>query len=112
MMIQSAVIMDTEAPGGNMTRKEILERAEFITNGDRDKQYGQPEDNFNTVAALWSAYLGDDIGPEDVAIMMILFKIARLKGGFYQPADSWIDIAGYAACGGEIAARYTQTEKE
>ncbi len=40
----------------------------------------------------------------DVSMMMALLKIARIAGS--QTADdSFIDIAGYAACGGEIAAR-------
>lgn len=34
---------------------------------------------------------------EDVAIMMILLKIARIQTGTFKP-DNYIDIAGYAAC--------------
>lgn len=86
-----------------MTREEILEKAKQIVSGDRDQQYGQPEDNFANVAAFWSNYLDTQIGAEDVAAMMILFKVARLIGSDYKSVDSWIDIAGYAACGGEIA---------
>jgi len=86
-----------------MTREEILDQAKQIVSGDRDKQYGQPEDNFAKVAALWANYLETPIGAEDVAAMMILFKVARLIGSEYKSVDSWVDIAGYAACGGEIA---------
>ena len=32
---------------------------------------------------------------------MILLKVARLGADQYH-LDSWIDIAGYASCGGEI----------
>ena len=88
-----------------MTRKEFLDKADKCVNGDRDLQYGEPEDNFLEIAKLWSAYLDIDIGAEDVAIMMCLFKVARLKGSCYQGKDSWIDLIGYAACGGEIAFR-------
>ena len=90
-----------------MTRAEVLERAALIVNGDRDKQYGNPEDNFSRIAELWCAYLGapDLVGAEDVAIMMMLMKVARLGASEYQSEDSWIDIAGYAACGAEIATR-------
>lgn len=88
-----------------MTRKEFLDKADKCVNGDRDLQYGEPEDNFLEIAKLWSAYLDTDIGAEDVAIMMCLFKIARLKSSYYQSKDSWIDLIGYAACGGEIATR-------
>ena len=33
--------------------------------------------------------------------MLILLKVARIKSG-KKKNDNWIDIAGYAACGGEI----------
>jgi len=37
-------------------------------------------------------------------LMMALMKIARLRHN-HGHADSWIDLAGYAACGGEIGTR-------
>ena len=88
-----------------MTRKEILAEAEKCVCSDRNLQYGEPEDNFNTIAKFWSAYLDADLGAVDVAIMMCLFKIARIKGSLYEDKDSWIDLIGYAACGGEIATK-------
>ena len=88
-----------------MTRKEILAEAEKCVCSDRNRQYGEPEDNFSNIANLWSAYLDTGIEVEDVAIMMCLFKIARLKSSYYKSKDSWIDLIGYAACGGEIATR-------
>ena len=88
-----------------MTREETLDNAKRIVTGRRDDEYGGPEDNFARIAALWSAYLGTDIGAEDVAIMMVLLKISRLAASYYESTDSWVDIAGYAACGAEIATR-------
>ena len=89
-----------------MTRKELLAKAANVVTGERDAQYGGPEDNFERIATLWNAYLGEPnkLGPEDVAIMMILLKIARLAASEYKSMDSWVDIAGYAACGAEIAS--------
>ncbi len=49
---------------------------------------------------MWSDYLDATVFAEDVAVMMILMKIARIKGG--GSLDCWVDIAGYAACGGEL----------
>lgn len=86
-----------------MTRRKLLEKAAAIVCEDRNQQYDGPEDTFKDIAALWAAYLDNQIGPEDVAIMMILMKVARLKASSYQSSDSWTDIAGYAACGAEIA---------
>ena len=96
-----------------MNRKEILDQAHKCVCGDRDEQYGSPEDSFRMIADLWVPYLKEkcvsrgaivDIEPEDVAAMMVLFKMARVATGSYS-ADSWVDAAGYAACGGEIGGK-------
>lgn len=89
-----------------MTRNDILAKAADIVGGHRVKDYGEPEDNFGIIAQLWSAYLGIDISSVDVSMLMVLFKSARVKSGT-GTLDSFIDIAGYAACGGEIAASGT-----
>ena len=93
-------------------REKMLEEAKRIVCGDRDRQYGGPENTFGEIAALWGKYLGEDIGSEDVAIMMILMKVARLKTSEYESRDSWVDIAGYAACGYEIVAGCPEAHEE
>lgn len=85
-------------------REECLRRANEIVNGQREQQYGSPEDNFKMVAELWSSYLEADVSAVDVAMMMALLKIARISTGTFKQ-DSFVDIAGYAACGYEIASR-------
>lgn len=85
-----------------MTRAEILDAANSCVCKDRNDQYGSPENNFHVIGELWTAYLGQKILPEDVAAMMILFKVGRIKTAQVPVADSWVDVAGYAACGGEI----------
>ena len=90
-----------------MTREEILNTAADIVNGEREKQYGKAEDNFATIAKLWNAYImagnGVELTAKDVSAMMILLKVARIASG-RGSLDSWVDIAGYAACGGAIAS--------
>lgn len=85
-------------------RGEILNEANSIVNGARADAYGGPEDSFNVIASLWTSYLGRSVSAVDVAAMMALLKIARLK---QSPGhrDSWVDIAGYAACGAEIGLK-------
>lgn len=85
-----------------MIRKEILDEAARIVTGERQAQYGDAEDSFGLIGDLWGDYLGMFISPKDVALMMILLKVAREKSGKGK-SDNWIDIAGYAACGGEVA---------
>ena len=88
-----------------MTRNEILTKACHCVSGEREQDYGSPEQNFKTIALLWSVYiqrLGRGyLEDRDVAAMLALLKIARIASGNAK-ADNWIDLAGYAACGGEI----------
>ncbi len=84
-----------------MNRSEILHTAEACVCGPREQDYGSPEENFTTIADLWGAYLGMTLGAEDVAMLMCLLKIGRIKTGS-GTADSFVDLAGYAECGGEI----------
>lgn len=85
-----------------MTRADILDAARKAVMVDRAATHGKPEDTFGHIAAVWSARLGVTVTPEQVCIMLIDLKTAR---AWTNPthADNWIDMAGYAACGGELA---------
>lgn len=85
-----------------MTRKELLEAALKATT-ERGQEYGKPEDNFGTIARLWRVYLDTPINAHDVAMMMVLFKVARAKSNPGH-TDNLVDIAGYAACAAELGA--------
>lgn len=111
------------------TRADILHAAEKCVCGQREQDYGSPESNFQLIADLWNGYLGNTLSKEkrdfekelgvthkhkelsvpweisamDVSMMMALLKIARIKNGGGS-GDSFVDLAGYAACGGEIWA--------
>ena len=78
----------------------ILERADALIHGDRQQEYGDAEDNFIRIAALWSAYTGYGFSPYDVPMMLCLLKIARCVEGPH--TDSLVDLAGYAALAHEI----------
>ena len=84
-----------------MKRSEILEQARVCVCGEREQDYGSPEDNFTLVGRLWEAYTGMRYSAKDVAMMLALLKVARIKTGV--KGDSFVDLAGYAACAGEIA---------
>lgn len=91
-----------------LTRADILHAAEKCVCGQREQDYGTPENNFKAIAKLWETYLNKActrgvnvrVEAKDVAVMMALLKIARIAAGGGK-ADSWIDLAGYAACGAE-----------
>ena len=85
-----------------MNRTDILKKANEAICGDREQDYGRPESNFGLIASLWSAYLDTTVSPVDVAMMMAMLKVARVKSGRLHE-DNFIDGAGYFACAGEIA---------
>ena len=89
------------------TRKRVLSEAERCVCGQREQDYGTPEDNFGRIAEFWTTYMGVEFGTVDVAIMMALLKIARISENL-QHMDSWVDGCGYFACGGEIAGKEAQ----
>lgn len=90
-------------------RAKLLHEAIEITTSDRNTNYGEPEDNFRTIADYWMIYLrsrgfsSHNLEPYDVAAMMDLVKTARLA---VSPSkrDHWLDKAGYAACGWDCVA--------
>lgn len=94
-------------------RQKILEEAIQCVCSDRNEQYGSPEDNFAVIAEFWDSYLlykkreeiamGEfNITPKDVAEMMVLFKIGRACTASVSKKDTYVDIAGYAACAGGL----------
>ena len=85
-----------------MDRETVLSKASAYTQADRQNDYGTPEQNFGVISELWSAYKRVDFTASDVAAMLALLKIARIKTSPAK-ADNWIDLAGYAACGGEVS---------
>ena len=86
-----------------MNRAEILDTAKEYVTKDRDATHGDAEANFGLIAMYWSAHLDAYVGPEDVAIMLTLLKLARAKAN-PDHADNWVDGCGYLALGGEMAA--------
>lgn len=98
-------------------RKKCLETALQYTNQDRNAAHGDPEDNFSNIAAFWNAHLQTRypsvvwpiLDATDVALMMAGMKAARLA---FNPTheDSWVDLAGYAACGMDVAMRHEGRE--
>lgn len=88
---------------------KTLQTALDLTSGDRAKQHGDKKQNHQNIADLWNAYLGhrvpmvrDMLTPHDVAVLMCLLKIARLKSGVHNP-DNYVDLAGYAGVAAECA---------
>lgn len=83
-------------------QENILQEADRITSGARQRDYDHPLPNHERIAAFWRAHLKGKYGievpltPEDVAWMMIYLKAAR---DMHTPRrDNLVDTAGYARC--------------
>ena len=85
-----------------MNRSEILDTAKQAVTVDRAATHGDVGRTFGRIAAVWSARLGVSITEAQVCILLADLKTCRAWGN-PEHADNWIDLAGYAACGGEIA---------
>lgn len=96
-----------------MTRDDILDKAKQAVSR-KSSTYGKPDRNFERIARRWNAHL-DNIGfvalrdgkpteltGVDVATMLADVKLARIEADS-KHEDSWVDLAGYAACGAEVA---------
>jgi hypothetical protein len=90
------------APQPLATRGNLLDVAKTYITKDRQADHGDAEDNFSRIAQYWSVHLGTPVKAHDVAVMMALLKVARIKQNPHH-IDNWVDGAGYFACGGEIA---------
>lgn len=84
-----------------LDRSEVLRRANQHVSVDRAATHGSAENNFESVAVLWSWWLGKTITAHDVAMMMGLFKDARIKSN-PSHADSYEDGCGYRAIAAEL----------
>ena len=86
-------------------RADILEQAKICVCTDRKEQYGDAEQSFRCIADMWNAYLKPvypdiAITPAQSAMMLALFKAARDAVANVHKVDTYVDMAGYAACAG------------
>ena len=85
----------------------ILTAADNSVSTERQETYGHPYDNFEIIAKLWTTFKGIRFTEEDVSMMMILTKVARLKNT-PKHIDSLIDIVGYVKCSELIMQRKSE----
>jgi len=87
-----------------MKREEVLAAAQALITRDRAESYGDAQENFARIAAIWTAILDTYIRPEQVALMRAGLKIARLAHDS-SSSDGWLDGVGYLALGAEMATK-------
>lgn len=79
---------------------KAMNEAAGIINGDRNTDYGKPEDCFAAIAGAWSSMIGKDLTPRDVARMMVVLKCIR--DSHKSKHDNMVDAIGYAAIASEM----------
>ena len=86
-------------------REEVLDMAKKTITQDRQDVHGNPESTFDVIADLWNGFLKqlprDELTSADVAMMMILFKVARYTRNA-EHMDNVVDLLGYGAIAAEL----------
>lgn len=85
-----------------MKRRIILQTAIDISCGSREETHGSPQETFDDIALLWSAWLKKTVTAEDVCMMQTLLKMARSRHGT-KNKDDYTDGAAYQALAYEVA---------
>lgn len=92
------------AMGAGKRKTDVLLTADRLIHGQRAQDYGDAKESFQNIAELWSYYLGHPVLAADVAVMMALLKVVRIKYSGHQDEDSFIDACGYIALAEYIAS--------
>jgi len=92
-------------------RNNILKKADKLISSEREKEHGDASKNFEMVSDLWSTYLGVDIFPHEVPMMMVLYKVARTTENPYN-VDNYVDTSGYGALAGEQVPNINKTREK
>lgn len=88
-----------------MTQRDVtLDTAKDLISGQRAEEYGDATESFTRLAHIWTGVLGVEVAPEKVALLLAGLKLSRLAATPAH-ADSWVDLAGYAALGSEVAQK-------
>ena len=78
-----------------MNGPELLEHAAGLVTRRR-REYGEPVDVFEAIAARWSLVFGTPVTAPQVVLALLDVKLVRLSGN-PKHLDSIVDLAGYAA---------------
>ena len=91
-------IIEKHNTGTAPTSITVLQEAESLIYGDREKDYGKTSDNFKDIATGWEVIAKTTITPEQVGLMMAWLKICRANKDNCEKRDSLVDLCGYAGC--------------
>ena len=82
----------------------IIQNAGRAVENVKAKEHGDKKENFKVISELWESYLNVTVTKEDVAMLMALMKIGRMKTkSAPHNDDNFIDAIGYLAIAGEFS---------
>ena len=88
-------------PPINPEAVSILEDAYRLIEGDRHTHHGDAAKCHGEIAKLWTWWTGIQLDAHDVAMMLALLKISRVKTGGYN-RDTYTDLCGYGSLAGQL----------
>lgn len=88
-----------------ITGQQVLDEV-ADTRRSRGSVYGDAYVNHKRIAQLWTAFLGFEVEPYQVAICMALTKISRITHSYDHATnhDSYVDLVSYASIAAELAS--------
>ena len=100
----------TDTPTGHTRAVAALERTATLIR-QRAGTHGDAVAQHQSLAQLWSTYLGVQISAADAALMLLLLKTSRIaQNRAHIAAEHTEDVIGYAAIA--EACRQVQTEEQ
>lgn len=85
-------------------RLQVLNRAVDLTMGDRNRDYGDPYENHEMIAAIATAISGETFTPEHVVMVHMATKLARMRTS-PEKRDHYVDLAAYTGILHEVRHR-------
>jgi len=84
-----------------MNRTDVLSLALKLTTQNREHEHGVFRENAAVASKMISGFLGFEVHPWQVPVLLTLLKLARISQNRSNP-DSWVDAAGYIALAAEL----------
>lgn len=104
--VQTTSVMEDYTQTATIRPRTILEEAQDLVFGPREKSYAHPSVDFaravGALNAIFGPKLREPFTETDWALVMIICKVARLAHDG-SARDGWVDVAGYAETGARVA---------
>ncbi len=95
------------------TRGDVLKKAQELTEGDRNEEYGEPSSLMQLTWDMWVDYTrnarGKYCGAHNAAMFLAINKLSRIAHGNSCNEDHYVDLAAYAAIAFEAELEFRRS---